>query len=166
MKILSPAFKEGESIPSTYSCESDGINPPLQFSDIPSGTISLALIVEDPDAPTGAKTDSSLVSSEMKEAWIHWLVWNINSDNRVIKENSVPNGYVGKNSGGNNEWYHICPPSGTGPKGDGEHRYYFTLFALDTTLQLDPKLATRNDFYDAIEGHIIDQATLMGVYKK
>lgn len=145
MKVTSTSFENQGLIPSKYTCDGQGVNPPIEISDIPEGTDSLALIVEDPDAPNGL--------------WIHWMIWNIPAENPNILEDSIPNGVVGKNSAGMNQWHVICPPS-------GEHRYYFKVFALDTILDINPDTATREDFYNAMKDHIVDQAELMGVYRK
>lgn len=146
MVLTSTAFEHNGEIPTKYTCEGDGINPPIEWTEVPEGTISLALIVEDPDTPTG-------------QIFNHWLMWNIPSDNRGITENSLPNAKVGKNSGGQNEYYPPCPP-------DKEHRYIFKLYALNNTLMLDPETATQDEFYAALDGKIIEQAELIGRYNK
>src|SRR5688500_16450838 len=146
MTLTSTAFENNSEIPTKYTCEGEGTNPPLQWTEIPEGTISLALITEDPDTPSG-------------QIFTHWIMWNIPSDNRGIVENSQPNAKVGKNSAGGNEYYPPCPP-------DKEHRYFFKLYALNTTLMLDPETATRDEFYAALDGKIIAQAELVGRYNK
>ncbi len=145
MQITTPAFESNEEIPQKYTCEGSNINPPFTFTDIPGGTQSLALIVEDPDAPG--------------ELWVHWMIWNMPVTNLEILEDSAPKGIFGKNSNGNNSWDSICPP-------DSEHRYFFKGFALDTNLNLDPNVATREDFYSVMQGHILGQAEVMGRYTK
>lgn len=145
MKITSPAFENDTSIPAKYTCEGLGINPPLAFSDIPVDTKSLVLIMDDPDAPAGL--------------WVHWLIWNMTPDIHQIKENSIPaNAVVGANTKGINQYGGPCPP-------DREHRYFFKLFALDITLGISPQ-SDKNLLEKAMANHIINQAELIGLYKK
>lgn len=145
MKIVSPAFVASKSIPAKYTCDGKGVNPPLQISDVPTSAKTLALIIEDPDAPVGN--------------WIHWLVWNINSKTIEIREGEVPPGSVqGLTSFNENVYGGPCPP-------DREHRYYFRLFALDTELRLSP-VSDSAKLRVAMEGHILDSAELMGLYKR
>jgi Raf kinase inhibitor-like YbhB/YbcL family protein len=142
MKLTSPEFKDNSNIPSKFTCEGEDINPALVIENIPQGTKSLALIVDDPDAP--AKT------------WVHWVVFDIPPVNR-IEENSVP-GKQGINDFGRLDWGGPCPPSGT-------HRYFFKIYALDTMLALKEgagKKALERD----MEGHILGRAELIGLYKK
>lgn len=145
MKITSSAFKNNSSIPARYTCQGENINPPLSWSDIPKATESLVLIVDDPDAPDGA--------------FVHWLVWNISPDTREIAENSVPEEAVkGTNSGGQTDYMGPCPPSGT-------HRYFFKIYALDTKLSL-PSGENKESLREAIEGHVLGRAQLIGRYQK
>ncbi len=145
LRISSPAFKDGEMIPKKFTCQGVDINPQLDISGVPDGTKSLVLIMDDPDAPMGT--------------WDHWIVWNISPDTKTIEENSVPAGAVqGKNSWGRNNYGGPCPPSGT-------HRYFFKLYALDTTLDLSEK-SNKKAVEKAMKGHILEQAQLMGKYKK
>ena len=113
--ISSPAFENEGIIPSKYTCDGEDINPPLEVDNIPEGTKTLAIIVEDPDAPKGT--------------FDHWIIWNIPPE-RLIEEDRVP-GMRGKNSAGKTGYYGPCPPS-------GYHRYYFKVFALDNSLDLEP----------------------------
>ena len=144
LKLASSAFENNSTIPSKYTCDGEDINPPLDISGIPSNAKSLLLIVDDPDAPTGT--------------WNHWIVWNIPIVSK-IDENSVPNRAI---QGINDFDKHIyggpCPPSGT-------HRYMFKLYALDTTLDRDSN-SEKNDVLKAMEGHVLDQTVLIGLYKK
>jgi Raf kinase inhibitor-like YbhB/YbcL family protein len=145
IKITSPAFTNNQPIPAKFSCDGEGINPPLDINDIPAKAKSLALIVDDPDAPAGL--------------WTHWLVWNINPQVTAIKENSVPSGsLVGKNTSGNSNYDGPCPPS-------GQHRYFFKFYALDTVLNLASG-SERPALENAMKGHIIDNGELMGTYKR
>lgn len=144
MVISSPAFENNRDIPAKYTCDGDNVNPPLEISDVPEETKSLLLIVDDPDAPMGT--------------WIHWTVWNINPQTKAIEENSVPQGATeGMTDFGQPGYGGPCPPSGT-------HRYFFKLYALDTALQLDSS-AKVNDLETAMEGHILAQAELIGLYR-
>lgn len=145
MQISSTAFENNGLIPQQFACDGDLLNPPLVFSAVPDDAVSLALIVEDPDAPAGL--------------WIHWIVWNIDPQTQTIAAGTVPAGVVGKNSSGNASWDDICPPS-------GEHRYVFKVFALNKKLELDSATATRDDFYQQLEGSVIEKAELMGKYSK
>lgn len=145
MKIQSTAFKQGENIPAKYTCQGNDINPPLQITDVPSNAKSLALIMDDPDAPMGT--------------WVHWVVWNISPQTKEIAENSVPtNAVQGKSSWGKNKYGGPCPPSGT-------HRYFFKLYALDNSLSLSSS-ADKKQLEAAMKDRIVAQAELMGTYQK
>jgi len=150
MKLSSDAFTNGALIPSEYSCEGNDLSPVLIWSDIPEKTKSFALTCVDPDAPMGD--------------WIHWIAWNIPAD-----WTSLPKGIDPEDQSqfaqGTNSWGKIgyggpCPPLGHGP-----HRYYFTLYALDTELKLDIS-AELNDLLKTIDKHIIDNAVTMGKYER
>ena len=142
MKLTSPVFAHNAIIPPKYTCQGEDISPPLTINDIPESTVSLALINDDPDAPMGT--------------WDHWLIWNI-KPTAEIKEDSAP-GIQGKNSWGRNDYGGPCPPSGT-------HRYFYKLYALDLELDL-AKGATKAQLEASMEGHILEQAELIGLYKK
>lgn len=145
MKISSPAFANNSEIPAKYTCDGDDVNPPLHIENVPAGTKSLALIVEDPDAPSGL--------------WTHWAVWNINPNQREISENSVPRESVaGKNDFHRNSYGGPCPPSGS-------HRYFFKIFALDCVLGLAGSEG-RENLEKAMDQHVLAQASLVGVYGK
>jgi hypothetical protein len=148
MKIESPAFENDEFIPDKYTCNGKNINPQLNFSQIPPNTKSLALILEDPDAPGGIFT--------------HWILWQMSSEVRTIDEDSLPTtARIGKNDFSKEDYGGPCPP-----KGDGTHRYMFRLYALDTadlTLSTTP---TREDLLQAMTGHILEEAMLIGRYKR
>lgn len=145
MKITSATFKEGEIIPVIYTCKGKDINPSIQIADIPKETKSLALILDDPDAPMGT--------------WVHWVMWNISPSTTQIAENSVPEGAIqGKNSWGKNEYGGPCPPSGV-------HRYFFKIYALDTILSLSAS-SKKGDLEKAMKGHILAEGQLMGRVKK
>ncbi len=145
MTVTSAAFTEGKPIPSLYTCEGKDVNPPLAFGSVPAGTRSLALIVDDPDAPVGT--------------WVHWVMWNIPPDIREIGEGRLPPGAKqGMNDFRRNSYGGPCPPSGT-------HRYYFRLYALDTTLDLAPS-TDRAALERAMKGHILAGGLLMGTYRR
>ncbi|HSW87787.1 MAG TPA: YbhB/YbcL family Raf kinase inhibitor-like protein [Candidatus Saccharimonadales bacterium] len=144
MKITSSAFQNGEVIPKQFTCEGDNYNPPLTFTDIPQNTKSLAIIVEDPDAPVGV--------------WYHWLLYNIPPEITQIDQNAKPDKAIeGLANGGTPGYEGPCPPH---PKA---HRYIFTLYALDHMLQL-PNDTDVPKFREAIKGHILEESTLIGVY--
>ena len=143
--ISSPAFTHQGMIPQKFSCDGADVSPPLQFDGAPANARSLALIMDDPDAPRGT--------------WVHWVLWNIAPSNRGIKENSIPSGACqGMNDFGRQDYGGPCPPSGT-------HRYFFKLYALDTTLDLGPS-TTKAGLESAMQGHIIARAELVGLYKR
>jgi Raf kinase inhibitor-like YbhB/YbcL family protein len=142
--ISSPAFTHGEAIPARYTCDGADVSPPLTIGTTPPEARSLALIMDDPDAPMGT--------------WVHWVVWNIPAHTREIPEDGLPLGA----SQGRNDWRRSgyggpCPPSGT-------HRYFFRLYALDTPLQLAPS-TTKADLERAMQGHILARGELMGTYR-
>ena len=142
MKITSSAFVHNTMIPLKYTCQGQDLSPPLTISEIPEGTASLALIIDDPDAP--GKT------------WDHWIIWNIKPIGE-IKEDAAP-GTQGKNSWGRQNYGGPCPPSGT-------HRYFFKLYAIDSVLDL-PAGVTKAKLEEAMIGHILEQAELIGLYQK
>jgi len=144
MKITSSAFREGESIPSKFTCDGGDTSPPLQIGDVSSGAKTLALIADDPDAPGGLFT--------------HWLVWNIPPQTNSIEEGSAPKGLQGTNDFGKSGYGAPCPPSGV-------HRYYFRVFALDRELDLRSG-AKRSQLDAAMKGHVIAQGELIGRYAK
>jgi len=143
MKLTSPAFKNGENIPTVYTCDGDDINPSLVIGEIPEGTRDLVLIVDDPDAPSGT--------------WVHWVVFNIPLP-AEIKEKSVP-GTQGLNSFKRLDYGGPCPPAGSA------HRYFFKLYALDQLLDLAPG-ASKKEVEKAMQGHILAGAELMGFYQR
>jgi Raf kinase inhibitor-like YbhB/YbcL family protein len=145
LKISSPAFENNGDIPAKYSCDGMNVNPSLLIEDVPTNVKSLALVVDDPDAPAGT--------------WVHWVVWNIHPDTKEIKENSVPKGAgQGLNDFRQHNYKGPCPPPGT-------HRYFFKLYALDTILNLSPN-STKADLEGAMKGHVIEQAQIIGLYKR
>ena len=144
MKITSSAFQEGGNIPSKFTCDAGDSSPPLRIAEIPSGAKTLALVVDDPDAPSGLFT--------------HWIVWNISPQTNAIAEGSAPQGVQGTNDFGKSGYGGPCPPSGT-------HRYYFKIFALDRELNL-PSATKRNQLDAAMKGHVVAQGELIGRYAR
>jgi len=144
MKITSSAFQEGANIPAKFTCDCADTNPPLQIADVPAGAKSLALIIDDPDAPSGLFT--------------HWAVWNIPPQASAIGEGSTPKGVEGTNDFGKSGYGGPCPPSGA-------HRYYFKVLALDRELDL-PFGAKRGPLDAAMKGHVLGQGELMGRYSR
>jgi Raf kinase inhibitor-like YbhB/YbcL family protein len=140
--LRSIAFSHKGHIPFKYSCEGEDINPPLEFIAVPEGTKSIALIMEDPDAPNGV--------------FDHWVTWNI-SPNEAIAEKTSP-GVNGRNSFGKTGYGGPCPPSGV-------HRYFFRGYALDVQLDLIAG-SGKQDLLDAMNDHILATAELMGQYSK
>jgi hypothetical protein len=149
MKLTSSAFGHEDKIPSKYTCDGENINPPLNISDVPEGTRSLALIMEDPDVPTHLRKDGM---------WDHWVVFNMPPDIREIRAGNEPRGIPGIGTNGKTGYFGPCPP-------DREHRYFFKLFALDAQINL-PEKSTKSDVETAMEGLILDQAVLMGRYQR
>jgi hypothetical protein len=145
LTLTSPAFEDGGAIAAKYTCDSENSSPPLVIGSVPDKARSLALIVDDPDAPGGM--------------WVHWVAWNIPPQTREIPENWLPDGASqGRNDWRRNKYGGPCPPSGT-------HHYYFKLYALDTTLNLEP-MATKADLELAMKGHVLASGQLMGTYQK
>lgn len=144
--ISSRTLATGQPIPAKYTCDGQDISPPLHWSDVPQGTQSFALIMDDPDAPVGI--------------WVHWILFNLPADLRDLPEKAAPpkGSLEGKNSWGRLGYGGPCPPGGT-------HRYFFKLYALDTTLNLASG-ASKEQLLKAMEGHILGQAELMGVYSR
>lgn len=144
MQLRCELFGNNEKIPSKYTCDGLNINPPLQISDVPAGAESLVLIVEDPDAVT--------------KTWTHWLVWNLDPGVKLINEDFFSREEnFGTNDSGGLGYQGPCPPSGT-------HRYFFKVYALDKRLEL-PKGAKKQDVEDAMAGHVLDEADLIGLYR-
>jgi Raf kinase inhibitor-like YbhB/YbcL family protein len=146
-RLRSAAFRDGEKLdPSFTAEEEDAVAPPLEWSTPPAGAQELALVVEDPDAPSG-------------DPFCHWLVWGLAAQQGQLLEGEAPP-RVGKNAFGNSEWLLPDPPTGQAP-----HDYVFQLFALDRPLALMPG-ATRGDLIEAMEGHVLAAAVLTGTYAR
>jgi Raf kinase inhibitor-like YbhB/YbcL family protein len=147
MILTSDAFQHTGMIPRQYTCDGANISPPLIIADIPKNTGSFVLIMDDPDVPTYIRPDG---------IWDHWVVFNIQPSTMTIEAGKEPNGMHGIGSGNNLKYYGPCPP-------EGEHRYFFKLYALDTMLSL-PEKATKAEIESEMQGHILEQTELMGVY--
>lgn len=145
MKLTSPAFENNQLIPQKYTCDGEDISPPLEVREVPKEAKSLVLIVDDPDASAGT--------------WVHWVVYNIDPSVISIEEDTVPRGGVEvMNDFGKKAYGGPCPP--TGP-----HHYYFKLYAVDKMLEVD-SLANKEDVEMAMQGSILEQAELVGIYQR
>jgi Raf kinase inhibitor-like YbhB/YbcL family protein len=142
LSISSSAFKDAGVIPLKYTCDGNEVNPAIKIENIPQGTKTLAVIMEDPDAPNGT--------------FDHWLVWNIEPTD-CIKEDTSP-GITGKNGAGKTDYHGPCPPS-------GYHRYFFNVFALDSSLELAAG-ADKKALQEAMEEHVLAKGTLMGRFQR
>ncbi|HET9907026.1 MAG TPA: YbhB/YbcL family Raf kinase inhibitor-like protein [Anaerolineales bacterium] len=145
LRLTSDAFANGQSIPAKYTCKGKNISPALAWTEPPAGTQSLALIMDDPDAPGGT--------------WVHWLLFNIPVNTRTFPEDLRLSGVsVGKNSWGDMQYGGPCPPGGT-------HRYFFKLYALGSNISLSPGF-TKDQLLKAMDGHILAQGELVGTFSK
>jgi Raf kinase inhibitor-like YbhB/YbcL family protein len=140
--VRSTAFGKDQLIPSKYTCDGNGISPPLIVEGFPEKTKSFAVILEDPDAAAGL--------------FIHWIAWNIPAASE-IKE-GTPGGSVGLNTAKRSGYLAPCPPSGT-------HRYIFKVYALDAMLNLG-SFVEKEDLKNAMDGHVLAQGELMGLYRR
>ena len=149
IKLTSTAFKEGEAIPRGYTCDGANVSPPLEWTGIPKTAKTIALIADDPDAPSGT--------------FVHWVLYNLPAEGLGLIENTPQTetlnggGTQGKNGFEKVGYGGPCPPSGT-------HRYFFKLYALDAELSLKPG-ASKDEVETAMQGHIVGQAQLMGTYR-
>ena len=150
MEISSPAFQSGNPIPSKYTCEGPNISIPIEWSGIPEDAKSLAMIMDDPDAPM--------------VTWVHWVVYNISPSRSVIPENQpITITQPGGGQQGRNSWKRTgyggpCPPKGT-------HHYFFKLYALDIALDSNSTY-NKKDLMKAMQGHILAEAEFFGIYKR
>ena len=143
--FTSSAFKEGETIPVEYTCNGQNISPPLAWTNLPTDTQSLALIADDPDAPSGT--------------WVHWVLYNLPPGTNGLPVGAQNPGDEGINSSRKTGYSGPCPPAGK------PHRYFFKIYALDTRLDLDPG-AGKADLEQAMQGHILAQGQLMGTFSR
>jgi hypothetical protein len=150
LEISSPEFSEGEMIPTRYTCDGPDVSPELSWRGVPEAAKSLALICDDPDAPMGT--------------WVHWVLFNIpSSANGLTAEIPSDASLETGARHGTNDFRRLgyggpCPPGGT-------HRYFFKLYALDAELDLDSGV-TKAQLVEAMQGHILTEAQLMGTYKR
>lgn len=143
--LESSAFENAQAIPDRHTCEGEDVSPPLRWTDAPNGTRSLALIVDDPDAPGGVFT--------------HWLAWSLDPAAAGLDEGeAAPR--EGRNDFGRTGYRGPCPP-----RGHGRHRYAFRLYALDTELELGAG-AAKGELEQAIEGHVLMTSELVGTYER
>ena len=150
IRITSPAFEDGEAIPKKYTCDDLDISPPLEWTDVPEGTKTIVIVCDDPDAPM--------------KTWVHWVIFNIPGDVVRLLENVPPEKELANGARqGMNDFHKVgyggpCPPSGT-------HRYFFKIYALDSTLDL-PAGISKSHLMIAIEGHVLSESHLMGTYTR
>jgi Raf kinase inhibitor-like YbhB/YbcL family protein len=151
MQMTSAGFIEGAAIPAKYTCDAKNVSPPLKWNGVPAAAKSLALILDDPDAPAGT--------------WVHWVLYDLPPTTSELAEDVPKSQYVaGGAKQGLNDFRHLgyggpCPPHGK------PHRYFFKLYALDAVLDLKPGL-TKKDLESAMEKHILARAELMGTYQR
>jgi len=143
IQITSTAFTEGGKIPRIYTCDDQNVSPPLSWTGVPTTTVSLALIMDDPDAPSGT--------------WVHWVLYNLAPDITNLDQGKTGLGTDGKNDFNRLGYGGPCPPRGS------THRYYIKLYALDRNLDLKSG-ATKSQVENAMRGHILAQGQLMGRY--
>lgn len=147
MRITSSVFTQGEQIPSHYTCDGEDVSPPLEIWDVPPRTRSVALLVDDIDVSNGTPT------------WVHWVMWNIHPHTTDIKAGHVPKGAVqGKTSFETNHYVGPCPMK-------GKHHYRFRVFALTKEISCSPE-CTMEDVEEEMTGHIINEAELVGTYRR
>jgi Raf kinase inhibitor-like YbhB/YbcL family protein len=145
LDVSSTAFSEGQSIPEKHTCDGENVSPPIQWSGAPANTKSIAIICEDPDAPSGTFT--------------HWVLYDLAGTKKGLTEGSSGGGKEGVNGFGKKGYGGPCPPPG------GAHRYFFRVYALDTQ-SLGKAGSSKQDVTAAMEGHILAQGELMGKYKR
>ena len=154
LSIQSSEFEHGAAIPTIYTCQGDDISPPISWEGVPEGTQSLALIVHDPDVPSPDKP---------VRIWVHWVLYNLPADTAGLSQHTTSAQLPAATLEGRNDWNRTgyggpCPPM-------GRHRYFFTLYALDTMLG-DLHQPTKDQLEKAMQGHILAEAELIGTYQK
>ncbi len=148
MQLSSRAFSHGQKIPVKYTCDGDELSPPLEIKGVPENAKSLVLIMDDPDVPKSVRSD---------QMWVHWVLFNIPPETKVIEEDAAPPGILG--SGTERMGYQgPCPP-------DREHRYFFKLYALDTVLKLKEG-STKKQVEEAMKHHILSMSEVVGRYAR
>jgi Raf kinase inhibitor-like YbhB/YbcL family protein len=145
VKLTSPAFANADRIPDRFTCEGDDVSPLLEWTGVPENAVSLALVIEDPDAAVRAFT--------------HWTAWGIEPGSGRLEEGErAP--FEGRNDFGDTGYRGPCPPVGRGP-----HRYFFRLYALDSELELESG-KSRRSVDDALDGRILETTELLGIYER
>lgn len=147
IRISSPAFEAGGTIPRRHTGEGEDLSPPLEWSGVPEETRELALICDDPDAP-------------MPEPFVHWVVYKIPADKSGLPEGSAQGALEGRNSFGNMGYGGPMPP-----EGHGTHHYHFKVYALGTQLDLAPGLS-KEHLLAAMEDHVLEEGELIGTYER
>jgi Raf kinase inhibitor-like YbhB/YbcL family protein len=149
--LTSSAFRANQPIPVRYTCDGEDISPPLAWTDLPPGTRSLALIIDDPDAPD---------PKHPRQVWVHWVVYNLPPDASGLAEGGkLPSGArIGRNDWNRPDYGGPCPPI-------GQHRYFHKLYALDTLLP-DLKHPSKSQLEQAMQGHVLAQTQLVGTYER
>jgi Raf kinase inhibitor-like YbhB/YbcL family protein len=154
MSLMSPVFTHQGAIPKNYTCQGKDISPALRWDGLPNGTQSLALIIDDPDAPDPAAP---------KRVWVHWVLYNIPAKANGLPEAVTATTLPAGTREGTNDWERVgyggpCPPI-------GRHRYFHKLYALDTVLP-DLKQPTKAELEKSMEGHVLEKVELIGTYQK
>lgn len=154
LSLTSAAFSHNGEIPADYTCEGEDTSPQLEWSGLPDGTLSLALIVDDPDAPD---------PKAPKRTWVHWVLYNIPPATSGLDKGVTPSHLPDGTLEGTNDWNRTgyggpCPPV-------GRHRYFFKLYALDTELNELPS-PTKAQLLKVMEGHVLEKVELLGTYRK
>ena len=151
LELTSPSFRDGETVPVRHTCDGEDLSPALRWTGAPVETRTFALVCGDPDAPRGT--------------WVHWLIWNLPADTIELSEGMPPRPELpsgarqGLNDGGDLGYGGPCPPPGK------PHRYFFSLYALGSALNLPPGI-NRSDLEAAMEGHILARGVIMGTYER
>ncbi|MGA9665866.1 MAG: YbhB/YbcL family Raf kinase inhibitor-like protein [Gallionella sp.] len=154
MNISSPSFQQNGAVPSRHTCDGKDVSPPLEWTGVPAGTRSMALLVDDPDAPDPASP---------KMTWVHWVLYNMPAGTGGLAEGVAEKHLPAGTMQGINDWHRTgyggpCPPI-------GKHRYFFKLYALDIVLP-DLKQPAKAALERAMRGHVIGQAELVGLYQR
>jgi len=142
MRVSSAVFKANDFIPRRYTCDGVNVNPSLNIGHLPKKAESLAIIVDDPDAPSGT--------------WVHWVIWNIPVTHHISENNKL--GVQGLNDSGKHDYSGPCPPRGT-------HRYFFKVYALDRMLEI-PQSSDKTNLEQAMQDHILSFGELIGLYRR
>lgn len=155
LNLTSAAFEHTGPIPRKYTADGQNVSPPLTWSGAPAGTQSLAMVVDDPDAPRA-------------EPWVHWLLYSMSAETASLPENVAPSERVSQPPGalqGRNSWNRIGYGGPEPPRGHGTHHYHFKLYALDEKLDLAPGLE-KDQLLDRMEGHVLAEGELVGTYER